>query len=156
MLQGLVLSSGSGLLIFNFIWFEFERDTLGKLVQSSYRNNAYADVENLLEYPLAPVCLALGNSDERIRKTCKLKFCNTAMSDLVIFDKTNFPGHDAMNTHFLDLAALVRAKLKDSFTIRQLTWESVPNQFSSTFFVCDTYQQKSFKNAERLFGGSSQ
>ena len=45
-----------------------QRDILGKLAQSSYRNNAYIDVENLLKYPLAPVCLALGNSDGTIRK----------------------------------------------------------------------------------------
>ena len=50
-----------------------QRDILGKLVQSSYRNNAYVDVENLLKYPLAPVYLALGNFDGTIRKTCKSK-----------------------------------------------------------------------------------
>ena len=48
-----------------------QTDILGKLVQSSYRNNAYVEVEHLLEYPVAPVCLALGNSDGTISKTCK-------------------------------------------------------------------------------------
>ena len=95
-----------------------QRDIFGKLVQSSYRNNAYIDVENLLKYPLAPVCLALGNSDGTIRKTCKLKLDNTAMSDLVIVDKTDLPGHNVMNMYFLDLAAVVRTKLKGCFAIR--------------------------------------
>ena len=136
-----------------------QRDILGKLVQSSYRNNAYVDVENLLKYPLAPVCLALGNSDRTIRKTCKSKLYDTAMSDLVTVDKTGLPGHDVMNTYFVDLAAVVRTKLKGCFTIRQLTWQifhSVPDQFSIIYFFCDTYQQKSIKNPERLFHGSSQ
>ena len=53
--------------------FRLQRDIFGKLVQSSYRNNPYVYVENLLKYPLALVCLALGNSDETIRKTCKSK-----------------------------------------------------------------------------------
>ena len=81
------------------------------------------------------------------------------MSHLVTVDKTDFPGHDVMNMYFLDLAAVARAKLKDCFTIRQLTWQifhSVPDQFSIIYFVSDTYQQKNIKNAERLFRGNSQ
>ena len=81
------------------------------------------------------------------------------MSDLVTVDKTNLPGHDFMNMYFLDLASIVRTKLKGCFTITQLTWQifhSVPDQFSIIYFVCDIYQQKSIKNAERLFCGSSQ
>ena len=45
------------------------------------------------------------------------------------------------------------------FTIRQLTWQifySVPNQFSSIYFVCNIYQQKSIKNTGRLLRGSSE
>ena len=135
----------------------YEGDILGKLAQSSYSNNAYVDVENLLKYPFAPVCLALGNSDRAIRKTCKSKLYNTAMSYLETVDKTNLPGH-VMNMYFLDLAAVVRTELKDCFTIRQLTWQIfhlVPEQISSICFVCDTYQQKSIENVERLFRGSS-
>ena len=82
------------------------RDILGKLVESSYRNNAYVDVENLFEIS----CLALGNSDGTTRKTCKSMLSDTAMSDLVTVDKTNLCGHDAMNMYFLDLAAVVRIK----------------------------------------------
>ena len=78
-------------------------DILSKLVQSSYRN--------LLKYLLAPVCLALGNSDGTIRKTCKSKLYDTAIYDLVTVDKTNLPGHDFMNTYFLDLAVVVRKQL---------------------------------------------
>ena len=73
-------------------------------------------------------------------------------------DKTNLPGHDVMNTYFLDLASVARRQLKNFFTIRQLTWHifhSIPNQFSSIYFICDTCQQKSVKNAERLLRGSS-
>ena len=60
------------------IKIQLQRDLLCKLVQSSNRNNAYADVENLLIHPLAPVCLVLGNSDGTTRKTCKQKLHDTA------------------------------------------------------------------------------
>ena len=76
------------------------------------------------------------------------------MPDLVTVDKTNLPGHDVISTYFPDLAAIVRTKLKNCFIIRQLTWQifhSVPNQFPSIYFDCDTYQQKSIKNAERRY-----
>ena len=106
------------------------------------------DVENILKYHLAPVCLALGNSDRTIRKTCKSKLYDIAMSDLVTVDKTDLPGHDVVNTYFLNLTAVVRTKLKDCFTIRQLTWQifhSVPDQFSSIYFFCDAYHRKVLK-----------
>ena len=112
-----------------------------------------------MKYPLASVCLAVGNSDGTIRKTCKSELCDTAMSDLVTVDKTNLPGHDVMNRYFLDLATFVRTKLKDCFTVRQLIlqiFHSVPNQFFSIYFVCDTHQQESITNAERLFRAGSQ
>ena len=83
-----------------------QRDILGKLVESSYGNNAYVDVENLFEIS----CLALGNSDRTTRKTCKSMLSDTEMSDLVTVDKTNLCGYDAMNMYFLDLAAVVRIK----------------------------------------------
>ena len=95
-------------------------DILGKLVQSSYRNNASLDVENLLKFLVAPVCLALGNFNGAISKTCKSMLSDTAMSDLVTVDKTNFPGHDVMITYFLDLAVVVRAKPKNCFIIKLL------------------------------------
>ena len=82
------------------------RDRLGKVVESSYGNNAYVDVENLFEIS----CLALGNSDGTARKTCKSMLSDTEMSDLVTVDKTNLCVHDAMNTYFLDLTAVVRIK----------------------------------------------
>ena len=82
------------------------------------------------------------------------------MYDLITVDKTNLSGHNVMNTHFLDhLAVVVGTQLKDCFTVRQLKWHmfhSVPDQFSIIYFVCDTYQQKNIKNAERLLRGSSQ
>ena len=123
------------------IKIQLQRDLLGKLFQSSNRNNAYADVENLLIHPLAPACLVLGNSDGTIRKICKQKLHDTAS---VTVDKAKLPVH-IMNAFFLDLAALVRTQLKDCFTIRQLTsqiFHSVTDQFSSIHFICDTYQQK--------------
>ena len=92
-----------------------QRDILRKLVQYSHRNNAYVDVENLLEYPVVSVCLALGNSDGTISKTCKSMLSNTAISDLVTVDKTNLSWHDVINMYYLDLA--VRTKPKDSFII---------------------------------------
>ena len=67
----------------------FQRDILCKLIQSSYRNYAYVDLETLLKYPLALVCLALGNSDGTISKTCKSMLSDTVISDLVAVDKTN-------------------------------------------------------------------
>ena len=66
-----------------------QRDILGKLIQSSYRNYAYVDLETLLKYCVAPVCLALGNSDGTISKTCKSMLSDTVISDLVAVDKTN-------------------------------------------------------------------
>ena len=56
-----------------------QRDTVGKRVQSSYRNNACVHVQYLLKYPLTPVCLALVNSDGTVRKTCKSKLHDPAM-----------------------------------------------------------------------------
>ena len=44
------------------------------------------------------------------------------MYDLVTVDKTYLPGHEVMNTYFLDLAATVGTQLKHYFTVRQLTW----------------------------------
>ena len=87
-----------------------QRDILGKLVQSSYRNNAYVDVENPLKYPVSPVCLALGNFDGTISKTWKSMLSDTAISDLVTVDKINLLWHDVINTYFLDLADVVRTK----------------------------------------------
>ena len=78
-------------------------------------------MRNLLKYPLAPVCLTFGNSDGAIRKTCKSKLYDTAMYDLAAVDKSKLPGHDVMNTQYLDLAAVARTQVKDCFTIRQLT-----------------------------------
>ena len=98
-----------------------EWDIFGKLVQSSYRNNTYVDAILHLQYPLAPVCLTLVNSDGTVRKACKSKLYDTAMY-LVTVDKTNLPGHDVMSTCFLDLAAVLKIQLKDCFTIRHLTW----------------------------------
>ena len=94
-----------------------QKDILGKFVQSFYRNNAYVDVENLLKYPVAPFCLALGNSDGTISKTCKSMLSDTEISDLVNVGKTNLPWHDVINTYHLDLAAAVRTKPKDWFVI---------------------------------------
>ena len=71
-----------------------QRDILGKLDQSPFRNKALVDVENLLKYPLALVCLALGNSDGTTRSTCKLRLYDTATSYLLTVDKTDLPGHD--------------------------------------------------------------
>ena len=51
--------------------------------------------------------MAAGNSDRTIRKTCKSNLYDTAMYDLVTIDKTYLPGHDVMNTYFLDLTATV-------------------------------------------------
>ena len=110
-------------------------NTKNTVVQFYFRNNAHVDVENLLKYPLEPVYLALGNSHGTMRKKCKSKLYHTEMYNLVTVDKSNLPGHDVMNTYFLDLAAVVRTQLKDCFTIRHLTREifhSVPDQFSST------------------------
>ena len=76
------------------------------------------------------------------------------MYDLVTIDKTYLPGHDVLNTYFLDLAATVETQLRHCFTVRQLTWKifnSVLEQFSSIYFDCDTYRQKIIKNAERLY-----
>ena len=70
-----------------------------------------------MKFSLAPVCLALGNSDGRIRKTCKLNLYGTAMYDLVTADKTYLPGHDVMNTYAIDLAVAVETQLKDCFTV---------------------------------------
>ena len=84
-------------LLFKVKWNEktteirLQRDILGKLVQSSYRSDAYVDVENLSKYPVALVCLALGNSDGTISKTCKSMLSDTAISDLITVDKTNLP-----------------------------------------------------------------
>ena len=61
--------------------------------------------------------MALGNSDGRIRKTCKLNLYGTAMYDLVTADKTYLPGHDVMNTYAIDLAVAVETQLK---TVLQL------------------------------------
>ena len=44
------------------------------------------------------------------------------MYDLVTVDQTYLPGHDVMNTYFLDLAPAVGTQLKHYFTVRQLTW----------------------------------
>ena len=66
-----------------------QRDLLGKLFKTFYRNNAYVDVENILKYPLAPVCLALTNSEGTIRKTWNLNLHDTSIYNLVSVDKTN-------------------------------------------------------------------
>ena len=66
-----------------------QRDLLGKLFKTFYRNNAYVDVENILKYSLAPVCLALANSDGTMRKTWNLNLHDTSIYDLVSADKTN-------------------------------------------------------------------
>ena len=78
------------------------------------------------------------DSDGTIRKTCKSNLYGTAMYDLVTVDKTYLPGHDVMNTYFLDLAATVATQLKHYFTV-------------SIYFVCNTCRQKIIKNAERLY-----
>ena len=78
--------------------------------------------KSLLKYLLAPVCLALGNSNRTIRKACKSNLYDTAVYDLVTVNKTYLPGHDVMNTYFLDLAATVGIQLKHYFAVRQLAW----------------------------------
>ena len=59
-------------------------------------------MQKILKYPLASVCLSLGNSDGTVRKTCKSKLYDTAMYVLVTVAKTYLPGHDVMNIYFLD------------------------------------------------------
>lgn len=59
-------------------------------------------MQKILKYPLASVCLGLGNSDGTVRKTCKSKLYNMSMYDLVTVDKANLPGHDVINMYFLD------------------------------------------------------
>ena len=100
-------------------------------------------VENLLKYPLAPVCLALGYSDGAIRETRNLNLQDTAMYDLVTVDKTNLRGQNALNTHFLNLATVVGTQLKDCFTVRELAWQIfhlARDKVSGIYFVSDTCQ----------------
>ena len=61
-----------------------------------------------------------------------------------------------MSTYFLGLAAAIRTQLKDCETIKQLAWRilySVPKQFDTAFFVCDTYLSNSIKGGERKLHG---
>ena len=44
------------------------------------------------------------------------------MYDLVNVDKTYLPGHNVINTYFLDLAAAIGTQFKHYFTVRQLIW----------------------------------
>ena len=62
----------------------------------------YMYIQKCLKYPLASVCLGLGNSDGTVRKACKSKLYDTVMYVLVTAAKAYLPGHDVMNIYFLD------------------------------------------------------
>ena len=99
----------------------------------------------------AEICLQVSNKCKTYYQKyipSDIIIADTEMSDLVTVDKAKLPGHDAMNTYFLDLAAVITTKLKTCFTIRQLTWQvfhAVPDQFSGIYFVCVHINRKVLK-----------
>ena len=72
-----------------------------------------------MDYPLAPVSLALCNADGSIRKTKKSSLYEAAMAELVILNPKDLPPKEELSTYFLDLAAAIRSQLKDCETIKQ-------------------------------------
>ena len=71
-----------------------------------------------MDYPLAPVSLALCNADGSIRKTKKSSLYEAAMAELVILNPKDLPLKEELSTYFLDLAAAIRSQLKDCETIK--------------------------------------
>lgn len=134
----------------------FKRDTLSKLVALSHKHRIGVDLDSVLVYPLAPVCLPLSTADGAIRKTIKSKLFTTAMSDLtVIFRGSSTPRRDtdlssgSCCRHYRTIVGQVA-------TIRDLAsniMTSIPKPYQTIYMVCDTYRINCIKGGERQQGG---
>eukprot|EP00112_Aurelia_sp_Birch-Aquarium-sp1_P014970 Seg3276.1 transcript_id=Seg3276.1/GoldUCD/mRNA.D3Y31 product="hypothetical protein" protein_id=Seg3276.1/GoldUCD/D3Y31 len=69
----------------------FQRDILGRLVALSHKPMIGVDLDSVLVYPLAPVCLPLSTPDGAIRKTVKSKLFTAAISDLTVVSFEDLP-----------------------------------------------------------------
>ena len=136
----------------------FQRDILGKLVALSHKHRIGVDLDSVLVYPLAPICLPLSTPDGAIRKTAKSKLFSAAMSDLTIISFEDLPPPEKMQIYLLDLAAAIRSIVGKVTTIRALASKimaSIPHQYKTVYVVCDTYRINSIKSGERQARGVS-
>ena len=134
----------------------FQRDILGILAASSYKEKSAVDIDAALCYPLAPVSMPLSSTDGTIRKTVKSKLFSVAMSDLRILESQELPGVEKLYTYFLDVAAAVRSIVGKPSTIRALAARilgTIPSRYRNVYMVCDTYLENSIKSNERQARG---
>ena len=107
---------------------EVQRDILGLLVASSYREQSLVDIDKALNFPLAPVPLSLATCDGNRRKTAKSKLLDAALSSIV----KEIDSLDEEHIYVFDVIATVRSigVIPDTFRdLARKLLRNIPNQF---------------------------
>ena len=110
-----------------------------------------------MAYPLANYPPALCVPGGAPRKCVKSKLYGAALKDLYLYDVKQLSGKETLHTYFLDVIALMRVLPRNDGTVRDFAWrifKSIPQQYSTIFLACDSYEDHSIKNVERIGRGS--
>ena len=92
-----------------------QRDILGLLIATSFKEQSLIDIDKALSFPLAPVPLALATCDGARRKTTKSKLMDAALSSIIADEDI------VSNQSFyaLDLIATIRSTVNVPNTFRE-------------------------------------
>lgn len=95
-----------------------QRDILGILVATSYKEKSMIDIDKALSFPLAPVPLSLATADGMRRKTAKSKLLEAALSSTI----TDLEYVDDATCYVVDLVATIRSTVRIPDTFRELAF----------------------------------
>ena len=134
------------------------RGILGRLLTVTHKMKAAVNLEKAITYPLSSFPPSLTFPDGSPRKSVKSKLFDAALSNLSTVNTNELPCKQNLHVYFIDLIAMIRVLPKANETIRSFTWKllnTVPKQYDTIFFVCDSYKANSIKAVERDSRGSA-
>ena len=124
-----------------------QRDILGILVATSYKEKSIVDIDKALSFPRSPVPLSLATADGMRRKTAKSKLLEAVHS----FTITDLEYVDNAACYVVDLAATIRSTVRIPGSFRELAMKllnAIPRQYNHVYIACDTCGDGSIKNAD--------
>ncbi len=131
-----------------------QRDILGLLLTTSFKEGGSIEIDKALTYSLAPLPLALAISDGYRRKTAKSKLLHSALESI---KSDKYPPANA-SCYIIDLAPSLRSIVKIPDTLRELAQKNlreISRHFRNIYIVCDTYADRSIKGSERDLRGNA-
>ncbi len=132
-----------------------QRDILGLLLTTSFKERESVDIDKALTYALAPVPLALATSDGYRRKTAKSKLLHTALESIMSDEESP----ENASCYIIDLAASLRSIVNMPDTFRELAQKilrEIPRQYQQIYVACDSYAASSIKGSERDLRGNAE